>query len=616
MHRAGRGDVRAMKDGRTTHDVAIIGGGPGGSTVASFLKLYNPDLRVVVFEKERFPREHVGESQLPVVGHILDEIGVWDKVERANFPIKIGATYLWGSSPQPWNFEFLPLSQFRDQPRPAKFEEDRRLTAWQVDRAVYDKILLDHARELGAEVHEQTRVAVIPGDDDHVAALETDNGERITATHYIDASGHIGVLRRAMGVGRTVPTSLKNMAVWDYWENAQWATTIGTGGTRVQVLSIGSGWIWFIPISPTRTSIGFICPASHYKKKGMSPEELYVDALSQCPRVMALTADATRETPVRTTTDWSFLADRMVGSNWMLVGESAGFADPVLAGGLALTHVGARAASYMILSLERGEHDRAWLADWYTKSQQRQIKQFIRFADFWYAANGQFTDLQDISADIAKDAGIKLTAKEAFRWLSLGGFNPEDGSRPGIGGLDFGAVHEITGKFVDQPDAPWSISKYNTFKLNLVGARKTKVPLLKDGRIEARDAYTRGGRTLPLLGVYAVVHDVLKSTPNDMESIAQAIVDFAARIPWLQAHDAMATLETMLIDGWVRGSVDKRRPVRPYLPHGPEGRSNFNANQDDIPEIVTPDRGAAPTAEPPKPGRGAEDPTPRKMPKR
>ena len=150
-----------MHNGRATHDVAIIGGGPGGSTVASFLKLYNPDLRVVVFEKEKFPRDHVGESQLPVVGQILDEIGVWDKVEAANFPIKIGATYLWGSSPQPWDFEFLPLSQFRDQPRPAKFEEDRQLTAWQVDRAVYDKILLDHARELGGEVLEGTQAKVI-----------------------------------------------------------------------------------------------------------------------------------------------------------------------------------------------------------------------------------------------------------------------------------------------------------------------------------------------------------------------------------------------------------------------------------------------------------------------
>ena len=244
-----------MTQTHTSHDVAIIGGGPGGSTVASFLKVYNPDLKVVVLEKEHFPREHVGESQLPVVGHVLNEIGVWGKVEAANFPIKVGATYLWGSSPEPWDFEFLPLSQFRDQPRPATFEKDRQLTAWQVDRAQYDKILLDHARDLGAEVHEGTRAKVIKGENDHVEAIESEAG-RFTAKHYIDASGHIGVLRRAMGVGTTTPTSLMNIALWDYWDNAQWATTIGTGGTRVQVLSIGSGWIWFIPISPTRTSIG------------------------------------------------------------------------------------------------------------------------------------------------------------------------------------------------------------------------------------------------------------------------------------------------------------------------------------------------------------------------
>ncbi len=479
------------KQTQTTHDVAIIGGGPGGSTVASFLKLYNPDLRVVVLEKEHFPREHVGESQLPVVGHVLAEMGAWDKVEAANFPIKIGATYLWGSSPQPWDFEFLPLSEFRDQPRPARFERDRQLTAWQVDRAQYDKILLDHAKSLGAEVHEGTQAKVIKGEDDHVEAIEAIESDagRITAKHYVDASGHIGVLRRAMGVGTTTPTSLMNIAVWDYWEDARWATTIGTGGTRVQVLSIGSGWIWFIPISPTRTSIGFICPVKHYKKTGLSPEKLYLDALAQCPRVMALTKDATRQTPIQSTSDWSFLSDRLVGKNWMLVGESAGFADPVLAGGMALTHVGARAAAYMLLSIERGEHDRAWLADWYATSQTRLMRQYIRFADFWYAANGQFSDLHDITSEIAKDAGLKLTPKEAFRWLSQGGFNPGDGSRPGIGGLDFGAVHEIAHRFVDKPDGDWTINKYNTFRLNLLGAKKIKVPFLKGGCIELRDAY-------------------------------------------------------------------------------------------------------------------------------
>lgn len=140
-------------------DVIIIGGGPAGSTLGSLLRKYNPNLNVLILEKEQFPREHVGESQLPPISKILDEMGCWDKVEAANFPIKIGATYRWGSSAKLWDFEFLPVRQFEDEPRPAKYQGQRLQTAFQVDRAVYDEILLDHAESMGCVVKQQTRVA-------------------------------------------------------------------------------------------------------------------------------------------------------------------------------------------------------------------------------------------------------------------------------------------------------------------------------------------------------------------------------------------------------------------------------------------------------------------------
>jgi 2-polyprenyl-6-methoxyphenol hydroxylase-like FAD-dependent oxidoreductase len=95
-----------METARTEYDVAIIGGGPGGATTGALLKTYRPDLRVVIFERERFPREHVGESLLPPIGRVLEEMGCWDQVEAANFPIKLGATFRWGKSPEPWNIYF------------------------------------------------------------------------------------------------------------------------------------------------------------------------------------------------------------------------------------------------------------------------------------------------------------------------------------------------------------------------------------------------------------------------------------------------------------------------------------------------------------------------------
>src|SRR5579862_4998068 len=119
---------------------------------------YAPSLKAVILERDTFPRDHVGESQLPPIMAILDEMGCWHKVEAANFPIKIGATYRWGKTKELWDFEFMPSKYFKEETRPATFTGQRRALAFQVDRAIYDKILLDHAASLGCEVFEATKV--------------------------------------------------------------------------------------------------------------------------------------------------------------------------------------------------------------------------------------------------------------------------------------------------------------------------------------------------------------------------------------------------------------------------------------------------------------------------
>jgi len=326
---------------RVDYDVAIIGGGPAGSTAATLLLKYNPRLRVAIFERERFPRDHVGESQLPSISHILAEMGVWDKVEAAGFPIKIGATYRWGRSEELWDFEFIAGGNFHPVERPTKFVGQRTQTAFQVDRAVYDKILLDHASEMGCEVREATPVRVVEHSGDRVTGLVLQDDSRVTAKYYVDATGHSGLLRRAMGIEVEIPTSLQNVAVWDYWRNAEWAVSIGIGGTRVQVLSLSYGWIWFIPLGPDRTSIGLIVPASYLKTSGRRLEDLYLEAIHSDPIVSRLIERAERENNLSTTKDWSFISNRLAGQNWFLAGESAGFADPILAAGMALTHAGA-----------------------------------------------------------------------------------------------------------------------------------------------------------------------------------------------------------------------------------------------------------------------------------
>ncbi len=550
-------------------DVAIIGGGPAGSTVGSILRKYNPDLDVVILESERFPRDHIGESQLPAIMNVLVEIGAWDKVEAGPFPVKIGGTYRWGNTQDLWDFEFLPGEDYIDAPRPAPFEGQRTKTAFQVDRSIYDQILLDHAQELGCKVFQETRVSKVNTEGDSVTSLEmesTNNSaefkEPLIAKTYVDCSGQTGILRRAFKVEVDNPTILQNIAIYDYWQGASWAISLGASGTLIQVLSLGWGWIWFIPISPTRTSIGLVVPASYYKEQKVRPEELYMRAIAEESHVAELVANATREGNLTTTKDWSFVADRLVGENWFLAGDAAGFADPILSAGMTLAHSSARKIAYTILESERGEHDVDWLKSEYELGHRAQIRHHIRFADYWYSANGCFTDLKALCSNIALDAGLELNAEDAFRWLAAGGFAVESPGEPRAATVALGGVKRLT-KYLSGESAAWQIASKNKLILDVSGAEKQRLPIYANGRITPITCFRRGGKTLPLVGAYRAVFDALLRE-KDATIVLNMACHFLNRSksasPMEIAAVVVECLEALLAEGWVKGSADNRRP--------------------------------------------------------
>lgn len=544
------------------YDVAIVGGGPAGSTLASIILTHRPQARIIVLEKETFPRDHVGESQLPAIGAILDEIGCWGKIERAGFPLKVGATYRWGRSPELWDFDFIDPDVVEALERPTPYDGPRRQTAFQVDRAIYDEILLDHAEELGADVRQSTMVRDVRRQDDRIESLVLDDGREIEATWYVDASGHGGVLRRSMDVATQQATSLQNIAIWDYWENAEWAVEIGTGATRVQVLSQPAGWIWFIPIGPTRTSIGYIVPASHYKDIGKTPEALYHETISADPRVASLTKNATPRGMVEATKDWSFTAERGHGENWFLVGEALGFADPILAAGMSLAHTGAREIGYTILELldEPTSDDVEWLMESVSNQQLRRVRQHIKFADFWYAANGQFTDLQEHCQSIAAESGMKMKPDAAWRWLAQGGFTTDSGVHATAGSFDPGTLKQVQWMLTDRVSG-WQVNKFNVYKLNLRNAERRKIAIYDDGKVQRHDCLVRGDNILPLAGWYGVLVDCIQ-TEGRIDRILKTIsMNYGSgggvASPQQQCIQA---LETLITDNWVMGRVDKKVP--------------------------------------------------------
>lgn len=537
--------------------VAIIGGGPGGATLGTLLRKYRPDTQVVILERERFPREHVGESQLPIIGGVLHEMGVWDKVEAERFPIKIGATYRWGKSDDLWDFEFLAGESFRPAKRPGKYTGQRRKTAFQVERSRYDQVLLDHAEEMGCSVRQETAVRSVERDGNRVTGLILESGERVEADAYVDASGASAILRRAMEVEVDQPTSLQNVAFWSYWNDIEWAVTIGDEATRVNVMSLGYGWIWFIPIAKTRASVGLVVPARFYKQSGKRPEDLYHEALQSEPLIRSLLARATNEGKVYGTKDWSFVSRRMTGENWYLVGEAAGFADPILAAGLSLTHVGARELAYTLVAIAEGTHDATWLKHWYETLQSTRIRQHIRFADYWYTANAHFSELKEFTRTIAIEAGLDLEANQAFQWLGTGGFANDDWRTARVATFTLGATKQLT-KFMGEGEPEWVMNQYNLFQIDLKGARQVEVPIYHEGKIEARTCWERDGKRLPMVGAYRAIVAMLGSRIG----VSELKRRFAEHFPTPEHYtNAVEVFEAMLIDGWIAGKFVESKPT-------------------------------------------------------
>jgi flavin-dependent dehydrogenase len=551
-------------------DVAIIGGGPAGSTVGTMLRKYNPDVTVAIFEAEEFPRDHVGESQLPVINHMLHEMGVWDKVEAADFPVKVGATFRWGMERDDELFYFNFIQEeFESRPRPGKFQGQRIATAFQVDRSIYDKILLDHSESLGCKVYGKTHVRKVEHEGDRIDHLLLEPAEEggeptvVKAKYYVDATGGSALIRKTMGVEVESPTSLRNIAIWDYWQNAEWAEKVGVGGTFIQIMSLGWGWLWFIPLGPTRTSLGLVTSAEYYKKSGLSTEELYLKGISEEARISPLVKNATREGKLQATRDWSFIADRLTGDNWFLVGDACGFADPILSAGMSLAHMSGRRVAFSLLELLKDDSDADWIKSQYNSIHRKNIGNHIRFADYWYSVNSKFTDLQEYCSQIAKDAGLNLDANAAFYWLGTGGFADEISGVPFAGSYRISAMKDFTARFSGMPGS-WDVQENNIFELDLEGAKQETVAVYDKGHVLKVPCWVRDGKTLPMHLMYGVVYNALKHE-KEILFLAERFLFEANKVRLPTTMDTSQycteTLEAMVTEGWVKASYDPNLPL-------------------------------------------------------
>jgi flavin-dependent dehydrogenase len=340
---------------RLETDVLVIGGGPAGSVTASLLRKYNPRLRVVLVEQATFPRYHIGESLVLEVNRVLADAGVLDAVKEAGFLKKGGAAYVWGEDRRPWAFLFAESTGRRPH-----FEGALDYT-FHVDRAEFDRILIDHAKKLGVDVHQPARVVAVAseeGKSPSVVEVELDGGEHVSieARFVVDASGRAGLVSRRHGK-RIFDPILKNIATFGYWKGVTLEKEYSRDWdlATISIVSMPMGWMWFIPMSPGVVSVGVVTPVDKHREYARADvEDFYRSSVFSAPEPSRWLKDTElfhlpgAPKKVMVESDFNYLQERLHGPGWAAVGDAAGFLDPLFTFGVFLSVTGAQLLAYAI----------------------------------------------------------------------------------------------------------------------------------------------------------------------------------------------------------------------------------------------------------------------------
>ena len=328
-------------------DVVVVGGGPGGSTLATLVAMRGH--RVVLLEKEMFPRYQIGESLLPSTVHGVCRLtGVADELAKAGFTKKRGGTLRWGANPEPWTFAFSISPKMAGDTS----------HAYQVERSKFDQILLDHARHMGVDVREQHSVSGVIDEGDRVRGVSyTDaegNAGTIRAKYVVDASGNKSRIYQRAGATRQYSEFFRSLALFGYFEGGKRLPEPNSG--NILCTAFDSGWFWYIPLSPTLTSVGAVVRQELASKIQGDPEEALTSLIAECPMISDYLRDAKRVTEgqygeLRVRKDYSYANTKFWRPGMALVGDAACFVDPIFSSGVHLATYGALLAARSINSV-------------------------------------------------------------------------------------------------------------------------------------------------------------------------------------------------------------------------------------------------------------------------
>jgi len=308
------------------YDAILIGGGPAGSCASAILAEYGH--RVLVIEREKFPRYHIGESLIPFTFGPLERLGMIPKMKASHFQKKFSVTFV-----QPDGRRSQPFYFFN------RYDRETVAQTWQVLRSEFDQMLLDNAREKGAEVREETAVKRLLMDGDRVVGVEvTDKSgrtEEIRAPITIDCSGKEAFTSNRRGWRMRDPY-LNKIAVWTYYKGSKRGEGIDEGDTTVAYVP-DKGWFWYIPQHNGMVSVGIVAEGKYLTRAGVKePREIFNREVDENQWIKTHLASGACTGQYFITSEYSRHSRHCAAPGLLLAGDAFAFLDPVFSSGVML----------------------------------------------------------------------------------------------------------------------------------------------------------------------------------------------------------------------------------------------------------------------------------------
>jgi geranylgeranyl reductase family protein len=307
-------------------DVIVIGGGPAGSSVASILA--REGRSVILFEKETFPRHHIGESLMTDTYFTFERMGFLDKLRQSPFVRKYSVQF---------------ANQAGKESRPFYFFEANHhesAVTWQVTRAVFDEMLINHAADQGARVHQGTAVKQVLFDGERAVGVEAiidGSAVKFYAKVIVDATGQSAMLSNKFN-WRVRDPKLKKAVLYSYFKGAHREPDLNGGATLVLRTERGSaGWFWYIPLENDITSVGIVADPDYLVKgRGQDLAKIFHEEIEKCEPCRRRVEGAERVDKIYSILDYSYRSKQCAGDGFMLIGDAYGFLDPIYSSGVLL----------------------------------------------------------------------------------------------------------------------------------------------------------------------------------------------------------------------------------------------------------------------------------------